>query len=222
MDAADAVLFNAVHFTLLDASEIIINLAIATLTEFAPVVDRDTRSDYQRAADQFAAALAHPDKPNSFRSTFEVIYDDLLANKTNWSHPGMIRKTYAAMRELLDNDNNDWSFRFFSPVSSSALANPAFCFASILPITVQTSSRAAFFSSELAAPPFCSTSRACFKARSPRSTITGVGSTTVAAQASPSSVGRRGLLPAHIRRLAGSSLVWPESLQVQEDERESG
>jgi hypothetical protein len=71
----------------------------------APVVDKDTRSDYQRRADQFAAALAHPDTPNSFRKMFKVIYDDLLINKTNWSHPSVIRATYAAMREHLDESN---------------------------------------------------------------------------------------------------------------------
>jgi hypothetical protein len=70
-----------------------------------PAPDRDTRSDYQRRADHYAAVLSHPDTPESFRMTFEVIYNDLLIDKTDWQHPRMIRKTYAAMREYLDDNN---------------------------------------------------------------------------------------------------------------------
>jgi uncharacterized protein (DUF934 family) len=89
----------------LDAFKVALDMAIEKLTEYAPAPDKDTRSDYQRTADQFAAALTHTDCPDSFRRAFEEIYGDLLTCKTDWSHPTVIRATYAAMREHLDRNN---------------------------------------------------------------------------------------------------------------------
>jgi hypothetical protein len=70
-----------VHFTPLDVSEIIINLAIETLTEYAPAVDKDSRSEYQRRADTYTTVLMHPDTPQQFRRAFEAIYLDLFTSR---------------------------------------------------------------------------------------------------------------------------------------------
>jgi hydrogenase maturation factor HypF (carbamoyltransferase family) len=88
-----------------DALLIALRVAVDTLTSYSPAVSRDTRSDYQRRADQFATALLHPQCPESFRIAFQVIYNDLLVSKAEWTHPDMVRATYAPMREWLDEAN---------------------------------------------------------------------------------------------------------------------
>lgn len=88
-----------------DALLIALRVAIDTLAHFSPAVSRDTSSDYQRRANQFATALLHPQCPASFRAAFEIIYTDLLASKTEWAHPDVVRATYAPMREWLDEAN---------------------------------------------------------------------------------------------------------------------
>ncbi|MGA9994818.1 MAG: hypothetical protein WBP93_05345 [Pyrinomonadaceae bacterium] len=88
-----------------EAVPIALRAAIDTLTRYSPAVSRDTKSDYQRRADQYAAALLHPQCPESFRKAFESIYAELLASKTWWGHPSLIRATYAPMREWLDEAN---------------------------------------------------------------------------------------------------------------------
>jgi hypothetical protein len=88
-----------------DAVSIALRVALDTLTLCSPAVSRDTRSDYQRRADQFAAALLHPQCPTSFRTAFEAIYADLFVSKAEWTHPDLVRATYAPMREWLDEAN---------------------------------------------------------------------------------------------------------------------
>lgn len=95
----------AVQHVGVEALSIALRTAIDTLTHFAPAISRETKSQYQRQADRYAAALLHPQCPESFRQAFTSIYDSLLVNRTNWSHPEMIRSTYVPMREYLDEAN---------------------------------------------------------------------------------------------------------------------
>jgi hypothetical protein len=87
-----------------EALQLALKVAIETLARYAPAVSY-APWDYQEQAEQFAAAMSHHEAPEHFRNTFEAIYDSLLANKTNWSHPTMIRATYNAMCEYLNDDN---------------------------------------------------------------------------------------------------------------------
>jgi hypothetical protein len=88
------------------ALQIALKVAIETLARYAPAVSYHTRgTNYQQQAEQFAAVIYHKDAPEGFTKTFEAIYDQLFVAETNWSHPSMIRASYAAMREFLDDNN---------------------------------------------------------------------------------------------------------------------
>jgi hypothetical protein len=95
----------AVQHVGIDALLIALRVAIDTLSRYSPAISRDTSDDYQQRADCFAAVLAHPQCPASFRNAFKAIYTDLLVSKAEWSHPDMVRATYAPMREFLDEAN---------------------------------------------------------------------------------------------------------------------
>jgi hypothetical protein len=101
--AAQSLSMDAASFDA-DAFRTALNVALETLARYAPAVSY-TPWDYQQQAEHFAAALLHHEAPKHFRETFEAIYDALLVNKTNWSHPSMIRATYNAMCEYLNDDN---------------------------------------------------------------------------------------------------------------------
>jgi hypothetical protein len=88
-----------------EAVAIAIRVAIGTLGRYAPVIYLPGHDDYQQRADYYAAALAHPRCPESFRKAFEAIYIDLLMDKARWTHPDLVRATYAPMREYLDGAN---------------------------------------------------------------------------------------------------------------------
>jgi hypothetical protein len=87
-----------------DALSVVLSTALETLALHAPNLN-PYGQDYTRRAIHYAAALSHPDTPKSFRDAFDAIYGDLLVSKTDWTHPSMIRRTYAAMRVYLDDDN---------------------------------------------------------------------------------------------------------------------
>ena len=88
-----------------DAVSIALRVAITTLSRYAPAVSRNTGQDYQQRADYYAAALAHPQCPESFRKAFEAIYIDLFTGVAQWTHPDLVCATYAPMREWLDQAN---------------------------------------------------------------------------------------------------------------------
>jgi hypothetical protein len=63
----------------------------------------DIPESYERSAVMFAEILANPKTSPEFRQAFYTVYD-LMLRDVQFSHPSMIRATYAQIRVHLDNN----------------------------------------------------------------------------------------------------------------------